>query len=112
MWLSSTKSNIGFRFVALLAFVASAEDSFAPEGFPGGNSAPIGKYSPRECSSTGWNNEPGETLNKLCGEARPASGAPRGDDGGPRFMGGCEAVLKQNAKALASLWGPHLSRVD
>lgn len=79
MWLSSTKSNTGFRSVVLLAHVASAEDSFAPEGFPGGNPALIGKYSPRKCSSTGWNDESGETLNKLWGEAGPVSGVPRGD---------------------------------
>jgi hypothetical protein len=79
MGLSSTKSNTGFRFVALLAHVASAEDSFAPEGFPRGNPVPIGKYSPRKCSSTGLNDESGETLNKFWGEARSVSEVPRGD---------------------------------
>jgi hypothetical protein len=80
MWLSSTKSNTGFRFAVVLAHVASAKDSFAPEDFPGRNPALIGKYSPRNCSSSGWNDESGETLNKLWGEARPATGVPRGDN--------------------------------
>jgi hypothetical protein len=74
--LSSTKSNTGFLFVALLAF---AEDSFALERFPGEKPGLIGKFSTRECISTGWNNEPGEALYRLCGEATPAVEAPRGD---------------------------------
>lgn len=112
MWLSSTKSNTGFRFVALLAHSASAKDSFGPEVFSKGNPVLIGKYSLRKCNSTGWNDEPGEILNKLWGEARPISGVPRGGSSSPRFIGECEAPLKQNAKALASLRGPHLFRID
>jgi hypothetical protein len=75
--LSSTKSNTGFLFVALLA---SAEDSLALEGFLGGKPRLIGKFSTRERISTGWNNESGEALSGLCGEATPAVEAPRRDD--------------------------------
>ncbi len=79
MWLSSTKSNTGFRFAVVVARVAGAKDSFAPEDLPGENPALIGKYSPRKCGSSGWNDDSGETLNNFWGEARPAFGVPRGD---------------------------------
>jgi hypothetical protein len=75
--LSSTKSNTGFLFVALLA---SAEDSLALEGFLGGKPGLIGKFSTRESISTGWKNESGETPNRLCGEVTPAVEALRGDN--------------------------------
>ena len=108
MWLSSTKSNIGFRFVALLSDVGSAEDSFASDGCPGEGSTPVGKYSLCECSSPRWKKASGENSNKLWGEARRASGDPRVNNLSPRCEGECKALVKQNAIALASLWGPHL----
>jgi hypothetical protein len=45
MWLSSTKSNRGLRFVALLSGTGSAEALFASEGCPGNGLRLIGKYS-------------------------------------------------------------------
>lgn len=77
MSLSSTKSSIGFRFVALLASKASPEDSLALEGFLGGKPGLSGKFLLCKGISTG---ESGEALNRLCEEARPVAEAPRGDD--------------------------------
>ena len=106
MLLSSTKSNTGFRFSS------GAEDLFAPAGYPGEKPVPVAKYSSCKWSSTGWSDGSGETLNKLCGEARLSSGFTRGGNWDPRLVDEYEALFKQNASALASFRGPHLTRMN
>lgn len=99
---------MGFCFAAVLPFATSAAAASTWEAFQCDDSALAGKYSSREYACPRWSEESVEALSKLWGEARPLSGVPRRDNRGPRSAAGCDALLRQNANALASLCGPHL----
>ena len=73
----------------------------------GGKSALTGKYPSHKCClpSCTSNPDPGDTgegANKFCGEFKFLRGVGRGDAWELQLVPACEAVPKQNVKALAN----------